>query len=30
MPKFAKLFFACLLCLGVVGGLAWLIEGMLG
>jgi len=30
MPKFVKFFLACLLCLVFVGGLIWLIQGVLG
>jgi hypothetical protein len=30
MPKFVRFFLACLLCLAVVGGLIWLIQGVLG
>jgi hypothetical protein len=26
MPKFAKIFLACLICLAVAGGLIWLIR----
>jgi hypothetical protein len=30
MPKFAKIVLACLVCLVVLGGVAWLIQSVLG
>jgi hypothetical protein len=30
MPKFVKLILACLICLAVVGGVAWLIQSVFG
>ena len=29
MPTFIKIILACLICLGVVGGLAWWIQRLL-
>jgi hypothetical protein len=26
MPKFVKIFLACLICLAVAGGVIWLIQ----
>jgi hypothetical protein len=30
MPKFVKLILACLICLAVVGGVAWVIQSVFG
>jgi len=30
MPKFIKILLVCLICLSVVGGLAWWIQRLLG
>ncbi len=30
MPKFVKLILACLICLAVLGGMAWLIQSVFG
>ena len=30
MPKFVKLIFACLICLALLGGVAWLIQTAFG
>jgi hypothetical protein len=30
MPKFVKLLLACLICLTLLGGLAWLIQTVAG
>ena len=30
MPKFAKILFACLICLAVAGGVVLLIQGLSG
>jgi hypothetical protein len=30
MPKFVKLILACLICLALLGGLAWLIQTFFG
>jgi hypothetical protein len=30
MPKFVKFFLACLICLSVLGGVAWLIQRLAG
>jgi hypothetical protein len=29
MPRFVKILLACLICLSVVGGLAWWIQRLL-
>jgi len=30
MPRFVKLILACLICLALLGGLAWLIQSVAG
>ncbi len=30
MPKFVKLILACLICLALLGGVAWLIQTVFG
>lgn len=30
MPKFVKLVLACLICLALLGGVAWLIQTVFG
>jgi hypothetical protein len=30
MPKFVKFLLACLICLSVLGGVAWLIQRLAG
>jgi len=30
MPKFVKLILACLICLALLGGVAWLIQTIFG
>jgi hypothetical protein len=30
MPKFVKLVLACLICLALLGGMAWLLQSVFG